>query len=227
MKTIHLSLLAAGALAVASCGKDFLNVDPIGRELEINYYQNPGQAYEALVSVYDVLQWNDQNGFSIMYLLQTVASDDAHAGGSDASDQPSFVAYDNFSLTPNLGPQAGFWRKNYRGIYRANLFLEKIDGVPGTTNEFVQRTTAEAKFLRAFYYMDLLRLFGSVPLITKPLSPRRYSRSRWRHPRRFLPKLRPTCSPRSPIFLLRWVLLKRVVRPKAPQKRFWPADTST
>ena len=174
MKTIHLSLLAAGALAVASCGKDFLNVDPIGRELEINYYQNPGQAYEALVSVYDVLQWNDQNGFSIMYLLQTVASDDAHAGGSDASDQPAFVAYDNFTLTPNLGPQAGFWRKNYRGIYRANLFLEKIDGVPGTTNEFVQRTTAEAKFLRAYYYLDLLRLFGSVPLITKTLSPQEY-----------------------------------------------------
>jgi hypothetical protein len=96
MKTIHLSLLAAGALALASCGKDFLDVDPIGRELELNYYQNPGQAYEALVSVYDVLQWNDQNGFSVMYLLQTVASDDAHAGGSDASDQPAFVAYDNF-----------------------------------------------------------------------------------------------------------------------------------
>lgn len=174
MKTLRTTLLLAGALGVASCGKDFLNVDPIGRELELNYYQNPGQAYEALVSVYDVLQWNDQNGFSIMYLLQTVASDDCHAGGSDASDQPAFVAYDNFSLTPNLGPQQGLWRKNYRGIYRANLFLEKINGVPGTTDEFVRRTTAEAKYLRAYFYMDLLRLFGSAPLLTKTLSPQEY-----------------------------------------------------
>lgn len=174
MKTLHLSLIAAGSLALASCGKDFLNVDPIGRELEINYYQNPGQAYEALVSVYDVLQWNDQTGFSIMYLLQTVASDDAHAGGSDASDQPSFVAYDNFGLTPNLGPQAGLWRKNYRGVYRANLFLEKIENVPGASDDFVRRTSAEAKFLRAYFYLDLLRLFGSVPLITKTLSPQEY-----------------------------------------------------
>jgi hypothetical protein len=174
MKALHLSLFAAGTLALASCGKDFLNVDPIGRELEINYYQNPGQAYEALVSVYDVLQWNDQTGFSVMYLLQTVASDDVHAGGSDASDQPAFVAYDNFSLTPNLGPQAGLWRKNYRGVYRANLFLEKIQNVPGTSDEFVRRTSAEAKFLRAYFYLDLLRLFGKVPLITNTLSPSEY-----------------------------------------------------
>jgi hypothetical protein len=174
MKTNYFSLIAAGALALSSCGRDFLNVDPIGRELEINYYQNSGQAYEALVSVYDVLQWNDQTGYSVMYLLQTIASDDCHAGGSDASDQPAFVAYDNFSLNPNLGPQAGLWRKNYRGIYRANLFLEKIEGVPGVTDEFVLRTSSEAKYLRAFFYLDLLRLFGSVPLITKTLSPQEY-----------------------------------------------------
>ena len=44
----------------------------------------------------------------MFHSLQNVASDDTYAGGSDASDQPSWVAYDNFTLTPNLGPQRGF-----------------------------------------------------------------------------------------------------------------------
>ena len=141
------SLLLALTLILGSCSKDFLNTRPVGRVLEVNYYQTEEQAFEALVSIYDVLQWNDQYGFTMFRFLQNVASDDTYAGGSDASDQPSWVAYDNFTLTPNLGPQRGFWRKSYKGIYRANLFLEKIDGIEDASEAFRTRTKGEAKFL--------------------------------------------------------------------------------
>lgn len=119
-KTLHttiksFAILALGALVSVGCSKDFLTTTPVGRDLEINYYQTEEQAFEALVSIYDVLQWNDQYGFSMHRFLMNVASDDTYAGGSDASDQPSWVATDNFTWTPNLGPQAGFWRKNYKG----------------------------------------------------------------------------------------------------------------
>jgi hypothetical protein len=36
------------------------------------------------------------------------------------------------------------------------------------------RYTGEAKFLRAYYYFDLVRLFGNVPLITKPVEGNNY-----------------------------------------------------
>jgi hypothetical protein len=156
------------------CKKDFLDVKPVARELEINYYRNEAQAFEALVSVYDALQWNDQGGFTMFRLLLTVASDECLAGGSDASDQPSWVAWDQFGTNPNLGPQTGFWRKNYKGIYRANLFLEKINQIADASPEFKARTSAEAKFLRAKFYLDLVQLFGNVPLITKTLNPSEY-----------------------------------------------------
>lgn len=156
------------------CKRDFLDVKPVSRELEINYYRNEAQAYEALVSVYDALQWNDQSGFTMFRMLLNVASDECAAGGSDASDQPSWVAWDQFKANPNLGPQAGFWKKNYRGIYRANLFLEKINQIPDASPAFKTRTIAEAKCLRAKFYMDLLQLFGRVPLITKTLLPSEY-----------------------------------------------------
>ena len=173
-QNIWATLSIAALLIFGSCSKDFLNTRPVGRVLEVNYYQTQDQAFEALVSVYDVLQWNDQYGFSMFRLLQSVASDETHAGGSDASDQPSWVAYDNFTLSPNLGPQRGFWRKCYKGIYRANLYLEKIEGIDDASESFKARTTGESKFLRAKFYFDLVRLFGNVPYIDHTLGASEY-----------------------------------------------------
>jgi len=166
--------VAVASLATVGCSSDFLTTTPVGRDLEINYYQTESQAFEALVSVYDVLQWNDQYGFIMHRFLMNVASDDTYAGGSDASDQPSWVATDNFSWTPTLGPQAGFWRKNYKGIYRANLFLEKIDGIDQASEAFKTRSKAEVHFLRGKFYFDLVRSFGRVPLIKSTLDPSEY-----------------------------------------------------
>jgi hypothetical protein len=162
--------IASIALGIgfSSCSRDFLDVRPVGRTLEINHYQNQEQAFEALVSIYDVLQWNDQNGYTMEHLLMNVASDDTYAGGSDASDQPSWVATNNFTFDANLGPHSGFWKKAYRGIFRANYYIKLIDDVPETSEAFKIRTKAEAKFLRAKFYLDLMRYFGNAPLITEP-----------------------------------------------------------
>ena len=155
-------------ISIGSCSRDFLHVDPVGRTLEANHYQNQEQAFEALVAIYDVLQWNDQNGYTMEHLLMNVASDDTYAGGSDASDQPSWVATNNFTFYADLGPHSGFWKKAYRGIFRANYYIQLIDEVPETSEAFKIRTKAEAKFLRAKFYIDLMRYFGNAPLITEP-----------------------------------------------------------
>ncbi|MBA4737802.1 MAG: RagB/SusD family nutrient uptake outer membrane protein, partial [Cryomorphaceae bacterium] len=55
-KSIWVSLTLALTLVLGSCSKDFLDTRPVGRVLEVNYYQNQDQAFEALVSIYDVLQ---------------------------------------------------------------------------------------------------------------------------------------------------------------------------
>ena len=162
-------LLLLSCFTFISC-EDFLELEPRGTTLETNFYQTEEELFEALVAAYDVLQWGGTNGYTMKVGLLNAASDDCYAGGSDASDQPSWVAYDNFTLDPFLGPQSGFWNKGYAGIYRANLVLQKLDEGEGFSDEFVARTTAEAKFLRAFFYFDLVRFFGNVPLITTVLS---------------------------------------------------------
>lgn len=159
-----IALLSASLLG--GCSKDFLEIEPRGTQLEANFYRNQTEIYQGLVAVYDVIQWGNSGGYTMKMPLLTVASDEAHAGGSDASDQPSWVAFDDFTLDAFRGPQLGLWQKNYTGIYRANLFLEKIEGVPSLDPNFKSRTIAEAKALRAYFYFDLVRFFRNIPLIT-------------------------------------------------------------
>ncbi len=165
------AFLALTFLAVSSCKKSFLELEPRGTQLETAFYKTEKQCFEGVVAVYDVLQWNGSNGWTMKMGLLNAASDDCYAGGSAASDQPSWVAMDNFRLDPNLGPQLGLWNKGFAGVYRANLILEKMENpeIEGLTAEKRARFQAEVKFLRAFYNFDLVRFFGNVPLLTKTL----------------------------------------------------------
>lgn len=170
MKKFNLIIALILVLGLGSCGEGWLDLEPRGTELETGFYQNESQVFQGLVSIYDVLQWGGTNSTWTMKIgLLNAASDDTYAGGSDASDQPAWVAYDNFTLDPFLGPQQGLWTKYYSGIYRANLLLEKMDATEGLDEAFLNRMTAETKFLRAYFYFDLLRFFRNVPLITKTL----------------------------------------------------------
>ena len=165
-----LPILLIVSMVLAACGKDFLELEPRGTQLENSFYQTQEELFQGLVATYDVLQWGGTNGWTMKVGLLNAASDDCFAGGSDASDQPSWVAFDGFTLDPFLGPQSGLWNKYYSGIYRANLLLEKLEEASGIEEAFKARTAAEAKFLRAFFYFDLVRFFENVPLITNTLA---------------------------------------------------------
>jgi starch-binding outer membrane protein, SusD/RagB family len=170
-KTSIFFIIGLAVCTSQSCKKDFLELNPKGLKLESNFYKTQDEVFEGLVAAYDPLTWGGSTSLWSMDLgLLNAASDDCYAGGSDASDQPNWVAYDAFTLTPNLGPQRGLWNKYYAGIYRANLLLEKIEGDIPINPDFKARAIAEAKFLRAYYYFDLVRFFGNIPLLTKTLS---------------------------------------------------------
>lgn len=157
-------------MLLTACGKDWLELQPPTLILETDFYQTEEQIYQGLIAAYDVLQWGGTDGWTMKVGLLNAASDDCYAGGSDASDQPTWVAWDNFTIDPFLGPQQGLWRKGFTGIYRANLILQKLEGAPAEIpTEFKARVSAEAKFLRAFYYFDLIRFFGNIPLLKTPV----------------------------------------------------------
>jgi len=172
MKTIKINfVLLFGLLFMSSCSDDFLTLSPRGSDTEVNFYQTEEEIFQGLIAAYDPLTWGGTAGWTMALGLLNAASDDCLAGGSDASDQPSWVAFDNFTLTSDLGPQEGLWGKYYTGIARCNLILEKIAENDELSAQFRNRTIAEAKFLRAYYYFDLVRFFGNVVVTTDRISP--------------------------------------------------------
>lgn len=170
MKKSIIYLAAISLLILSSCGEDWLEVEPKGTTLEANYYQNADEAFAGLVAAYDPLGMEWVNTYSSKVGLLNSASDDCYAGGAAYGDQITWEAWNSYTLDAGNGPQESFWGRNFSGINRANTILSKLDGVP-MDSLLRERYIAEAKFLRAYYYFDLVRLFKNVPLFTKLLSP--------------------------------------------------------
>ncbi|MCB9015205.1 MAG: RagB/SusD family nutrient uptake outer membrane protein [Lentimicrobiaceae bacterium] len=153
-----------------ACSKDFLDLKPLDQEVTTSFYKTEEQALQALVAVYDVLGYQSIPGVSwAPYITITdILSDDAYAGGGDANDGQDEDELNNFNIPPTSQIVHTIWIKNYIGIYRANLLLEKIDGVEAS-DEFKARLIAESKFLRAYFYFEQVRYFENIPLLTNTL----------------------------------------------------------
>ena len=82
--------------------------------------------------------------------------------------------FSNFSFIASNQAFNGIWSYNYEGISRTNTAIDYLtdDEVMSKLNmesSLKNRLLGEAYFLRAFYYFDLVNLFGDVPLLIKPL----------------------------------------------------------
>ncbi len=161
-------MMVAGLLT-ASCSKEFLKADPKGQFLEDGYYRNEQEAYNGLVAVYDVVGWQG-NGYVTKIGTMDAGSDDHYAGGGGPNDIANYQVISNYTLSPSNGPQGELWSKGFSGVFRANVLLQKLVKVPMEENN-KKRFTAEAKFLRAYFYFDLVRFFKAIPLITEPVAP--------------------------------------------------------
>ncbi len=164
--------MASFLFAGTGC-EDFLDRSPLDTRTADNFYKTQADASEALVGVYDILQWNTVVGYHTTPLVLDIMSDDSYSAGQ-ATSEPSLLEMDRHQILPTNGEVHGLWRKHYIGIARANTLLEKIDGV-AAPDDFKKRVAAEAKFLRAHFYLDLVRLFENVPLVLKTPSPSEYN----------------------------------------------------
>jgi hypothetical protein len=169
MKNISFLSILLSLLFLTSCS-DFLDHDPKGVMDEERYFLSPDAGYSSVVKCYKTL--NDFFGYERPRMdIYDISTDDAEKGGSDAGDG-TFVADLSFGrpLSSNTD-LANFWANMYVGIARCNTCLENIptkklldkSGYP-ISDEVKARYVAEVKFLRAFFYFELCKVFGGVPL---------------------------------------------------------------
>lgn len=174
--TISLSILI---ILLSACTDEFLDRQPLDQIVSTNFYQTEEDAMKALISVYDALQYQSSPGISWAPFLtiSDILSDHAYAGGGDANDGLNQNQLNTFNTPATNVIVHSLWAKNYTGIYRANLLLEKIIGIDAG-EDFKNQVIAECKFLRAYFYFELVKLFENIPLLTETIKgPSQYTQT--------------------------------------------------
>lgn len=168
-------LSAAAGFFALSCSEDFLDKAPKAQLTESSFFQNQQQATQSVNAVYSYLRSFDVHVFSYIGITD-IASDDAEKG-SVPGDAGFLQDINDFTFDANNGAPTGIWSGYFRGVFRANQAIENISAIEMDAN-LKNRLLGEARFLRAYFYFFLVRTYGGVPIIERPLNPDEYQQSR-------------------------------------------------
>jgi len=170
MKLVRNIFLGLVIAFFGACSESFLDTIPITEKTDGNYYSNPEEASEALVGCYDALQLIYSNGVAFPVAADVMS--DLCFGGTGAGDGDGYPMIDEFdkNVSPSdLNMYEPNWENYYKGIFRCNTLIEKLDQVDwGKQEDLRFEIEAETRFLRAYFYFDMVRLWEKVPLLIKP-----------------------------------------------------------
>ncbi|WP_282090225.1 RagB/SusD family nutrient uptake outer membrane protein [Aquimarina algiphila] len=138
-----------------SCSDDFVDVDSEDPNSE-DFFNTEEEYQDALIAAYDLLQSTYLN-----VMLGEIASDNTLAGGESATDSPGIQEIDDMIHTPVNQQLRDIWSWMYAGVNRTNYIMEFQDKTDFSGKEGV---IAQTRFLRAYYYFELVKWFGDVPL---------------------------------------------------------------
>jgi len=160
-----LALGILGLAGVSSCTESYLDVTPQGQPQSEQFFTNQEQALQGVNAIYGKLR--DWNLIAFNWLaVTTLTSDDAEKG-SVPGDAAFLDDYTFFRMTATTGPAEGYWAGQFQGINLCNQVITKVPSIDMDAT-LRNRLVAEAQFVRAYHYFNLVRAFGGVPLHTKP-----------------------------------------------------------
>lgn len=158
MKKI-ICLIALGAV-IASCSEDYLDINKEDNIKTENFFKTSDDAVASVNAIYSNLRAWRLDAFAPLIL--SISSDDAEKGSSPG-DASFFSDINNFTYTPSAFIINDYWSGQFFGVNLANQSITNIPGI--TMDESLKtRLIAEARFLRAHHYFNLVRTFGGVPI---------------------------------------------------------------
>jgi hypothetical protein len=166
IKNISLAAITL-IIALSGCKKyEQFPVDKVGLGTVFDSKDSLGtNAREFLYGIYPVMK-SGHNRVGNDYL--DAASDDAMSSSPGQTNQVTILATGTYNAY-NLPADENLWAYYYAGIRRANIFVNNIDVVPvmakykGYSQKYLWKN--EARFLRAYFYFELVKRYGGVPLL--------------------------------------------------------------
>lgn len=169
IKKTALSILIGGSLFMTGCSNFLDESDPSNLSPD-SYYTLPEHADAAVYAAYARARFIGSGAgiFSANFQMLDAPTGTAATATAQNSDLNNLLGlvYDGDNLHVRQ-----FWTGAYRVIAQANLALDKIPGIPNMDEAARKKTIGEAAFMRAWSYFYIVRLWGDVPLITKPQTP--------------------------------------------------------
>ncbi|MDR0573317.1 MAG: RagB/SusD family nutrient uptake outer membrane protein [Tannerella sp.] len=168
MKNIKYIVISFATILFAGCN-DFLELTPETNEgTTLNFYKNNKDIEYALTAAYADLQ-NAQIYRTNLPILIDIRSDDMAVFSNIGLNSGREYSIKIFTAASDLTIFLDAWSKLYEMIYRCNNVIKYADVVNNATLRV--QYEAEARFLRALCYFNIVRLWGDAPLILSPLTP--------------------------------------------------------
>lgn len=166
MKQLLAILTLFGSLTFTSC-KDFLTEEVRGQQNLDTYFITADECEAYITGCYQDITCGGWWNINTVWLLSEMCSDDAWMGNTTQS-QSDYISLAHYQGNgASNGPISNFWQYRYKGILRCNVAIDRISNAELEDKELQARLVAEARFLRGYFYFELARNFGGVPLITE------------------------------------------------------------
>ncbi len=179
MKRIYLLLVSCTLMALSSCTLDNFLDQPLRGQQELDDFFSSAENAQSFVNGI----YKNVNGDSWYQVFQRqlndMASDDCWSGNT-AQPRPDITGIASYNVFPGSTYFNAMWENYYIGITRANITMEYIPSIDAE-EELKERLLGEAYFLRSFFYFELVRNFGGVPIVTsynELLEPEIYDKTR-------------------------------------------------
>lgn len=146
---------------LAGC-ESFLDTESFTKKNTSNFPTTEDEAQQMITGIYMTMNDLIKDPEAHPFMIYEMAGDDRLGGGSTSNKGAQSM---DRLLNNKISWLEAFWESRYAGIYRANNAIETLDNIASWSDEKVKsRLLAETYFLRAFFYFDLIQMFGATPL---------------------------------------------------------------
>lgn len=165
MKKHILFLVLCTALLNVSCDVNEALDQPLqGQQQLDDFFSTEESSTNFVNGAYQLVNGTDWSQVNFQRQINEMASDDNWAGNT-RQPRPDITGIAQYNVFPGSTYFNLFWSNHYEGITRTNIILERVPNIDFDEAKKKQ-LLAEAKFLRAFFYFDLVRNFGGVPIVS-------------------------------------------------------------
>jgi len=170
MKNIKLFFIVVSTMIMVSCSDDFLEPAPISFIGGDSFFTSEDELNTWVISMYDGIQGspstssNVNHGIQYEFQLTEMRSDNTRTKAQEGQN----AQFENYTVQATNGVVLDYYKSYYNVIFRANVVLANIDVATDVNRNAIE---GEAKFVRAYAYFNLVRLFGAIPLIDRVITP--------------------------------------------------------